>query len=217
MAEFRMVGERRIGVKPLTVRKNNVVELNPKATKLLYLAQAEVEIISRGRFLPHRYVSTRDTIEAPDGAQLLPYFWAGDEWIVVLVEQFRIAIPGQTYEAPGGEVDERDPAAAMARELSEETGIKIDHKAVEIVFCERIQPSMMAARIWGGIVRINPADLPPELLNGEVAFGDYTVLITKPLEELLVKRDTLTADFDLMLSRLLDEVAKRVGLLQKHY
>lgn len=76
----------------------------------------------------------------------------------------------------------------------------------------------MAAEAWGGIVEIQASRIPPELLHGEWDTGEYTVLVVKPLVDLLRLRDSMAEIWcDLWTSRLLDEVAKKVGLLTKNY
>jgi len=218
MAEFRMKDERALGVKEFVIA-DRVLNMNVKGTVRFSFGRAMVDILASDGQLIRTVTSQRGVIEAPDGAQVLPYFMGleDSQWYVVLVEQFRIAIPAQTIEAPGGEVDEVNPRESMARELWEEAHIRVTADDIELVYCERIQPSMMAARIWGGVVEVDESQLPSELLGGEFALGEYTVLVTRPLLELLKDRDALKFDLDLMLSRLIDEVAKRVRLLNKNY
>ena len=82
------------------------------------------------------FINQRGVISGPDGAVVLPYFHDGRQWLVVLVEQFRIALSKQTMEATGGELDAKNVRAGMARELYEETGISVNPKRVYIVFSE---------------------------------------------------------------------------------
>lgn len=218
MAKFRMVSERVISnARRLQVRGDGAIEMNLRATKLLFIAQATVEIRdNQGRFL-NSHTSARDTITAPDGAQVIPYFKKNGQWFVVMVEQFRIAVPVQTLEAPGGEVDINDIPASMAKELAEEAHLIIDPVRIEVVLCELVQPSMLNGKAYGGIVEVAEAEVPEEVLGGEHQYNEYTALVIKPLVELLRLRDSSQHNLDLWGSRLLDEVAKKVGLLVKNY
>jgi 8-oxo-dGTP pyrophosphatase MutT (NUDIX family) len=220
MADFRMVGERENGSKNIVVRDGRIAEMNKSGTKLFYFARAEVEISRNGK-LTGRYISERDMIEAPDGCLILPYFCDDADWQVVLVEQFRIAIPGKTTEPAGGEANYciwiEKPKESMARELEEETHIKVDPNEIELVFCEMIEPSMLGSRIWAGIIEISKSQLPVEIIGEELVSGECTVIVVKPLIKLLKDRDAMRIEMNLRTSRLLDELAKKVGLLTKNY
>lgn len=215
MAEFTMLGQREDGFRSFAT-ESNIVWMNPKRTKKLFMARAEVEISIDGKVV-RTYTSQRDTIEAPDGALILPYFREGSSWFVVMVEQFRIALPGKTIESPGGEVDRAAIKQSMARELEEETRITVDSARIDLVFKELFNPSMMASKSYGGIVEIQLSEVPEQLLAGEWHLGEYTVVLVRPLVELLRQRDAMETELALYTSRLLDEVAKKVGLLSKSY
>lgn len=216
MAVFHSA-KREFGIQPFQT-EGNIVLMNRTGTVRAGLARAQVQL-SIGTTV-RKYTSQRSVIEGPDGAQILPYFKTDSGWKVVMVELFRIALPGQTLEAAGGEIDEneKDPRLTMARELKEETGIEVHHDDIRIVLEELTQPSIMAATAFGGIVEILESQIPSNLVHGEWDTGEYTVVVIKPLLELLRFRDSMPeARFDLWASRLLDEVAKKVGVLVKNY
>lgn len=217
-----MLGKRRLRTKEITLLNRKAVPLNHNGTTVFCFAEAEVEISLPGEE-SIRHVSRRGVILTPNGAQVLPYFWNGKEWKVVMVEQFRIAVPGKTLEGPGGQVDWPDVPRCMAEEIKEETGIVVDPSRIEIVFCEYMWSSMTSARAWGGIVEISKADIPEKVLWGEFMRGEYMAVVVWPLAEILRLRDQkLTSasygdGLDLWTSRLLDEVAKKTGLLVRNY
>ncbi len=192
------------------------VFLNGKRTVMLSMASAQVRIEAEGKE-PASYRSKRAVIQAPHGAKVLPYFKRHDQWFVVMVEQFRIALPGQLLEAAGGEADTSNIAGEMSRELNEETRIAVAGDDIELVYEAYIQPSMMAAKAYGGIVEINELELPKELMGGEHQFGEYTVLTVKPLVPLLRQRDVYQLTFDLETWLLLDAVAQAAGLVKRLY
>lgn len=199
------------------VTDQNVVLMNGRETINFRFCRARVKIFSNSGNFIRKYMSQRGVITAPPGAQVLPYFWCDKEWHVVMIEQFRIAVHGQTTECPGGEADLDDIRMVMARELEEEAKINIDPIRIKIVFCELIQPSIMNALAYGGIVELDPAEVNNQEIGGEWNFGEFTAVATKPLIETLRWRDSGKHDLDLWGSRLIDEVAKKVGLLKKCY
>lgn len=205
------------GAKPLDVSEDGKrLKMNRTGTVAFTIDSTKVRIeMEDGK---HReYTSSRGVIRAPHGAKVLPYYKHGDEWYLVLVEQFRIALPDKTFEAAGGEVDEKNPRESMARELKEEAGIDVRMPDVQLVYSAYIQPSMMAAKAFGGIVQIERSQLPKEHLAGEWAQNEYTVLVTVNLLAMLNARDTGTIVFDLETCLLLDAVASKVGLIKKLY
>ncbi|MFA5935753.1 MAG: hypothetical protein WC787_02795 [Patescibacteria group bacterium] len=205
-----------VGFKPLVVVDDGkTLHMNGKGTVRFSMVSTEVTIkTEKGE---RTYKSARGVIEAPHGAKVLPYFKRDDAWYVVMVEQFRIALPGKTVEPAGGEVDEANPRLSMARELEEEAHVTVSPEDVEFVFSAYIQPSMMRAKAFGGIVEIKESQLPTELIGGEHQFGEYTVVSIQPLLPLLRSRDDGSWTSDLETYILLDAVAKAVGLIEKRF
>lgn len=194
-----------------------VVLMNAKGNVNFRFRLARIKVYSDKGDLISEHVSKRGVITAPDGAQVLPYFRCGGKWHVVMIDQFRIAVSSQTIECPGGEVDLNDVQAVMAKELREEAKINVDPRRIKVVFCELIQPSTMNAWAYGGIVKLEPAEVQNQAIGGEWQFGEFTAVAAKPLIEMLRLRDSGKHNLDLWGSRLLDEVAKEVGLLKKCY
>lgn len=154
---------------------------------------------------------SRGAIKTGEGANVLPYVFLKDAWHVVLVEQFRLAIDAVTYEAPGG-ILEGDAKQSMARELKEEADIEVNPEDIEIRFREYYLPSLLEGSAWGGIIEIQPSQLPGNLNCGLALESEYTFVRVLPLDEIQILKSQFSgkAVFDLWTSRLLDEVAKKV-------
>lgn len=197
--------------------KDNVVVMNKSGRLNFRYCRAKVDIISDKGEKIKSYTAQRGVVRGNDGAEILAYFKKDGVWYVLLVEQYRIALDRQTLEAPGGEVHEADPLAAAVKELAEEIHLNIDKSRVKVVLKEWFLPSLIEARAHGGIVELEAAEVPGVLLAGEWQYREYTILAVRPLVEMLKLRDSQNHDLDLWLSRLLDEVAKAVGLLKKCY
>lgn len=204
------------GSAPLEVSEDGrTLKMNKQGTVTFSIVSANVSIKAQDG-QKHEYKSSRGVVQAPHGVKVLPYFMRGIDWYVVMVEQFRIAVPVKTIEPPGGEMEEW-PQVSMARELAEEARITVKAEDIDYVFCAYIQPSMMDAKAFGGIVLISESMLPKELVGGEWQFGEYTVVSTYKLVDLLKRRDEMTWEPDLETYLLLDAVAKKIGLLAKRY
>lgn len=81
-------------------------------------------------------------IEAPDWINVVPLTAGGE---VVLIEQYRHGTEALSLEIPGGMVDgDEGPAAAAARELTEETG----YAARELVFLGKTRPNPAIQNNW---------------------------------------------------------------------
>lgn len=216
MAKFTADNIEQGFVEPKIINRN-VVLMNEKGTVNFRFCRAKVKISSHSGAYINEYESQRGVMMVPNGAQILPYLLRNKEWCVVMIEQFRIAVSRQTIECPGGEVDLDDVQVVMAKELGEEAKIHVDPGRVKIVFRELIQPSIMNAWAYGGIIELDQAEVQDQAIGGEWYFGEYTAVVIKPLIEMLKWRDSGNHHLDLWSSRLLDEVAKEVGLLKKCY
>lgn len=196
--------------------------------------RVEERIISKTKYLKHviRTVANfRDNgetsglikinssvIKLPSGGQIIPYFRnSSGKWKVVMVNQYRVPIKTETIEGAGGRINKGEAVKkAMARELSEETGIKIKPEIITIVFNEYALPSLVDASVFGGVVRIN-AHMVVDKKKQNSGNGERTQVRIFDLINFLRKRDKKTIKIDLFTSRLIDEIAKVVGLLVKKY
>lgn len=179
-------------------------------------------VISKTKYVKHvvRTIAgfNREVIKLSSGGQIVPYFKdKSDKWKVVLVSQYRIALDAKTVEGAGGRVDKGETAKkALARELYEETEIRVESRAIKIVFNEYILTSLLDASVFGGIVKIN-ANMVKNKKKRDSGNGERTQVEIFNLKNLLKKREAKLITLDLMTSRLIDEVAKTVGLLVKKY
>lgn len=151
------------------------------------------------------------------GGLVLPYFNSRGKWKIVLVSQFRPAVLKRTMEAPGGRLDSQSPDIALSRELLEEAGIKVKPQSIMIVVNEYTHPSILSTVNIGGIVKINTNMVENKKMAGNSCENEWTQVKVFDLVEILRKRENNLIMLDLMTSRLIDEVAKNVGLLVKKY
>ena len=153
------------------------------------------------------------------GGLVLPYFRNNrDKWNIVLVSQFRPAVKAMTVEAPGGRLDLEAPDIALSRELLEEAGIKVKPQSIKIVVNEYTHPSILSTINIGGIVEIKEGMVKNKKMAGNGSCeNEWTQVEIFDLVEIMKKRDAKLIMLDLMTSRLIDEVAKTVGLLVKKY
>lgn len=152
------------------------------------------------------------------GGLVLPYFEnRRGRWKIVLVGQFRPAVKAITLEAPGGRLDSQSPNVALARELLEETRIKVSPHSIIMVVNEYTHPSILSTVNIGGIVKIKAEMVKNKKMAGKNSENELTQVEVFDLINILRKRDEGRIVPDLMTSRLIDEVAKTVGLLVKKY
>lgn len=152
------------------------------------------------------------------GGLVLPYFKdRHQKWKIVLVKQFRPAVKKITVEAPGGRLDSDPPEIALSRELLEETGIEVVPGSIDIVVAEYTHPSILSTLHIGGIVMISQNMVKNKKMAGNGYENEWTQVEVFDLVEILRKRKDKLIMIDLMTSRLIDEVAKTVGLLVKNY
>lgn len=152
------------------------------------------------------------------GGLVLPYFKTSfGRWKIVLVGQFRPAVKAVTLEAPGGRLDSQPPRIALSRELFEETGIKIAPRSIDIVVSEYAHPSILNTKHIGGIVKIKAEMVKDKKFGGNGYENEWTEVKVFDLAQIMKKREANLVTLDLMTSRLIDEVAKTVGLLLKKY
>lgn len=181
------------------------------------------KIISKTKYVEHVVRTaigySNEAIKLPRGGQVLPYFKdTGNVWHVVLVNQYRMALKKNTLEAAGGIIDESEtPREALSRELKEETGIRIKSRSIKIIFEEYPMPSLVDSRVFGGIVEIKIKMVKNKKKAGNEFENERTQVEVFDLIEILKNRDNGLVILDLMTSRLVDEVAKAVGLLVKKY
>ncbi len=159
-----------------------------------------------------------EVIILPDGGQIIPYFKdKKGRWKIVLVSQYRPAIKGKTIEGAGGRLDDESAEIALARELEEETGIKVKPNLIKMVSHEYSGPSIISASVFGGIIKINAHAVKNKKNAGKKSENEWTQVEVFDLIDILKKHEDNKIMLDLLTSRLIDEVAKAVGLLVKKY
>lgn len=179
-------------------------------------------VVSKTKYIEHviRTINSlnREVIKLPLGGQVLPYFKdIRGVWRVVLVSQYRVSLRTKTIEGAGGIIDKGEIVQkALARELYEETEIRVEPKTIIIVLNEYALTSLLDTSVFGGIVKIN-ASMVKNKEKRDSGNGERTQVEIFNLKDLLKKREEKAIKIDLITSRLIDEVAKIVGLLVKKY
>ncbi|MBI2446563.1 MAG: NUDIX domain-containing protein [Parcubacteria group bacterium] len=199
------------------MRPNIKDRIISKTKYLEHVIRTVVRFHKKGKSLNPVKINS-SVIKLPHGGQVIPYFKdSSGNWKVVMVNQYRIPIKAETIEGAGGRIGKNEAIKkALARELNEETGIKINHKAITIIFSEYVAPSLLDASMFGGISKINANMVinKNRMISGK---NERTQVEIFDLKNLLKKREEGVIKIDLMTSRLLDELAKTVGLLVRKY
>lgn len=193
------------GNRYLTMRRSNVWIRSFNSDGSL---GKEIELLDR----PH--------LDGSCGGHVIPYFKdAQGEWQLVLVEQFRLAIPGFMYEAAGGVIEEGDNwRETMVREAEEEIGVIIkDSEQIRLMPATFFWHTFSGMKMYGGLVEIKPEDLQLDEVYLDDKGNEFTMRVIMPLRQALKMRDAHEAFSDYLTSQLLDEVAKATGLLIKNY
>lgn len=187
-------------------------------TKFVHHVLRTTPILSRdGNFRRIRMVKN-EVIMLPSGGQVLPYFEDSEKkWKIVLVSQYRPAIKNMTVEGAGGILDGKAPQKALARELKEETGVRVNPRSIKIVLNEYAHPSILSASVFGGIVEIKAHMVTDKKIAGKKSENERTRVEICDFLHMLKEREKGLTKVDLLTSRLLDEVAKATGLLVKKY
>ena len=180
------------------------------------------KLIFKTKYVEHVFRTlkkiTTEVIKLPRGGQVLPYFKdSKNAWKIVLVSQYRPAVKKKTLEGAGGRLDNEPAKEALSRELQEETGIKVKPSSIRTVFHEYAHPSILNASIFGGIAKINADMVTNKKKTGKKRENERTQVEIFDLVGFLKNREEGLVEIDLLTSRLLDEVAKAVGLLIKKY
>lgn len=201
----------------MPVIENEIQEKVISKTEFLAHVIRKVKVLrERGECLSSDDLE-REVIKLPRAGQILPYFKdPGDNrWKVVLVSQYRIAVRSETLEAPGGIFDKGEaPEEALARELKEETGIKVGSNTIQIVLYENPLISLLDSALFGGIVKVGSKSAKSGKKSGLDTETEWTRVEVLDLVSLLKKPEKI---MDMMTARLLNEVAKETGLLTKNY
>jgi len=103
----------------------------------------------------------RHVLETGPAVSILPYFYdkAKKDWYVVLVRQYRPAVDAMCLEAPGGLTQEgKNLKKEMARELLEESGIKVKPIDIKIVGKQHLAASFCDQVVHLGIVNLKISD-----------------------------------------------------------
>ncbi len=136
------------------------------------------------------YSLVRHVLETGPAVSVLPYFYdeQAKEWNVVLVRQYRPAVDAVCLEAPGGLTHEgSDLKQEMARELQEESGIKIPSKTIKVIGTQHLANSFCDQVVHLGIVKLPPKVIDQlrrkeKIHNGVVSEREFTEVAVIPLK-----------------------------------
>ncbi len=127
--------------------------------------------------------STREIVEHADCIGVIPVDTDGN---LLLVRQYRLAVDKELLEIPAGGIDPgEDPAAAVIREMREETGLRPQNVArltgfylspgfsseyMHLYLAEGLAPAPLTAEDTAGIevVRVPVAQIPELISSGRI-------------------------------------------------
>ncbi len=146
------------------------------------------------------YSLIRHVLETGPAVSVLPYFYDEQKkiWNVVMVRQYRPAVDAVCLEAPGGLTHEgSDLKREMARELQEESGIKITPRAIKVIGSQHLANSFCDQVVHLGIVKLPPKIIDQlrrkeKIHNGVISEREFTEVIVLPLAKVLNNQKLVT-------------------------
>jgi 8-oxo-dGTP pyrophosphatase MutT (NUDIX family) len=146
------------------------------------------------------YNFIRHVFETGPAVSVLPYFYdkKKKDWFVILVKQYRPAVDAICLEAPGGLThDGKNLKSEMARELLEESGIKVKISDIKIVGKQHLATSFCDQVVHLGIVdlKINSCDDLEHLFkknHGLINEREFTEVVVVPISKVIEKADLVT-------------------------
>lgn len=146
------------------------------------------------------YKFLRHVFETGPAVSVLPYFYdrIKKDWFVVLVKQYRPAVDAICLEAPGGLThDGKNLKSEMARELLEESGIKVKASNIKIVGKQHLATSFCDQVVHLGVVdlKINSSKELVHLYNrnhGLINEKEFTEIVVVPISQVIKKSDLVT-------------------------
>ncbi len=174
-----------IKIEPISKKFHNVFRFTRRT------AQISLRNGTMYRFLRHVF-------ETGPAVSILPYFYdkKKKEWFIVLVKQYRPAVDAMCLEAPGGLTKKgRNLKKEMARELVEESGIKVKPESIKIVGKQHLATSFCDQVVHLGIVEIKNPHTLAELVNkhhGIINEREFTEIIIVPISRAIKNSNLVT-------------------------
>lgn len=148
----------------------------------------------------YRYKFMRHVLETGPAVSILPYFYDRykKDWYVVLVRQYRPAVNAMCLEAPGGLTQEgKNLKTEMARELLEESGIKVKPAEIKVIGKQHLAASFCDQVVHLGIVELKISDLRDiaHLQNGNhgvINEREFTEAVVMPISRVLKNSNLVT-------------------------